>query len=325
MSQRTLATAADILHNSVVKTYPDGSQEITVSRYRMFRERGFEDASWKKRPRSPADHGNDADNRQRSVRRARSRIRDYARSNRFSYFVTLTLSPEKALDRYDIRACVKQMTGWLDNRCRRKGLIYILVPEHHKDGALHFHGFINDALPLEDSGTLSNGGKPRRPRGNKERERLLSEGWRIVYNVPDWSFGFSTAIELYGDYEAAITYCCKYVGKEMEKGNRGGEAAPEPAGKIGGRWYYSGGGLRLPELSALDFDFDRLAEEHPHSVWSMAGARPDMVRFFVKEGWNFDGSYVLSADPLERDYGPGASGVFRDCDSGEPLPEEWCR
>lgn len=200
---------------------------------------------------------------------------------------------------------------------------YILVPELHKDGAVHFHGFINDALPVVDSGTLSHGGKPKKPRTKAERERLLALGWRVVYNLPDWAFGFSTAVELYGEYEAAVAYCCKYIGKDMgaEAAPDGGaEGQPQPSGKLGGRWYYSGGGLQQPEVAALDLDFDRLLAEHPDGCWSMSGGTPDMVRFYVREGWNFDDSYIPYSTGPDFD-AAGALGVFRDTDA--EAPREW--
>jgi hypothetical protein len=175
----------------------------------------------------------------RSMRRAKNMIRDYGLCNDFAYFVTLTLSPDK-IDRYSIVEATKKLNIWANNQVTRKGLKYILVPERHKDGAIHYHGFFNDALPAVDSGTLTHSGhvKPRRPRSAAERERMLNEGWSIVYNLPNWSLGFSTAIALYGERRAAVAYVCKYINK-----------AAENDGKIGGRWYYSGGGLVKPDVS----------------------------------------------------------------------------
>lgn len=92
--------------------------------------------------------------------------------------------PEK-VDRYDASAVTRKLNSWLDNQVRRKGLAYVLVAERHKDGAVHFHGFFNDALPVVDSGTLSiGGGKPRKPRSARERARWLEQGAHVVYNLP---------------------------------------------------------------------------------------------------------------------------------------------
>lgn len=135
------------------------------------------------------------------------------------YFITLTLNKE-CIDRYDAATIIPRLQVWLSNMVKRHGLKYILVPEHHKDGAIHFHGFINDALRVIDSGVKQNG--------------------RQVFNLPQWKFGFTTAIELYGDYDAAVGYVCKYIAKEQDK--------------IGGRWYYSGGGLARPEVEYTDLE-----------------------------------------------------------------------
>lgn len=104
------------------------------------------------------------DNADRSRRRAAAAMRDLALSNDWKYFVTFTLDRQK-IDRYDAKAVTRKLNQWLDNRVRRKGLRYLIVPELHKDGALHYHGLVNDCLPVEDSGTISRPGdkKPGNP------------------------------------------------------------------------------------------------------------------------------------------------------------------
>jgi hypothetical protein len=105
---------------------------------------------------------------------------------------------------------------------RRHGLRYILVPELHKDGAIHFHGFFAGGINVLDSGVERDG--------------------RPVLNLPQWPYGFTTAQRLYGEYSAAVGYCCKYIGKA--DGQR-------PLG----RWYYSGGALKGPRKEYVDLDF----------------------------------------------------------------------
>lgn len=213
----------EISHNGLVYHYPDGSMDVLQASGKIFREPGWEAAGWdeaKPRP-SPrkagkASQGEDA---QRSMRRARAKLRRLALANEFDYFVTLTLSPEK-IDRYDTQAVIKSLNRWTDNMVRRHGLRYILVPERHQDGALHFHGFMaGRGLKAVDSGVEWDG--------------------RPVYNLPQWTLGFTTAQRLHGDYHAAVGYCCKYIGKQGER----------PAG----RWYYSGGALREPQKEYVDF------------------------------------------------------------------------
>ncbi len=237
-------TLPDILHNCRIKTYPDGTQDVLCARDAIFRETGWELADkWQAEDKRQDERGNASDNLARAKRRARAAVKDIALSNEFSHFVTFTLAPDK-VDRYDINAVTKKLNTWLDNRVRRNGLKYVLVPELHKDGAVHFHGFVNNCLALVDSGTLTGGelSRPRKPRSSKERERLLAAGAHVVYNVTDWRLGYSTAIALYGDYRAAVGYTCKYISKAQDK--------------IGGRWYYSGGDLLRPDVTLTDVDYD---------------------------------------------------------------------
>ena len=235
-----------IKHPCRLKTYPDGSWEIMVASRDVFIEPGFEPVfdcirshSVKNRKARADVVGCDLD---RARRRAAQRVYDYAMCNDFKYFVTLTLDKDK-IDRYDMGVITKTMGRWLDNHVRRHGLKYVLVPERHQDGAVHFHGFFNDALCAVDSGTISLSGdkKPHRPLNAAQRAAWLADGGHVVYNLPDWKYGFTTAIELYGTYAASVAYVCKYVRKQDEK--------------IGGRWVYCGGDLREPVISYPDIDF----------------------------------------------------------------------
>lgn len=169
--------------------------------------------------------------REESARRARSRARnrvfDLINCNQWNYFITLTLSPDK-VNRYDYTDIVRHLNIWLDNRVRRKGLRYIIVPEHHKDGAIHFHGLINDVLYVVDS-------------GKKDKQG------HIIYNLPEWDYGFTTAIELYGSTTTVSKYVLKYVTKENHK--------------VGGRWYLHGGQLAEPTYTYDWVDYDTFSAD----------------------------------------------------------------
>lgn len=80
--------------------------------------------------------------------RARSMVREYALCNDWPYFCTFTFDRLK-IDRYDLRTVLNTLMQWLANLRKRKypGLRYLLVPEFHKDGAIHLHGFF-DGVPL---------------------------------------------------------------------------------------------------------------------------------------------------------------------------------
>lgn len=268
MAQKLLA---EITHTLRVKTYPNGTRIFQCASSPIFRESGWELSNkWDSEKSSTASRDGKAEDVERSKRRARSRLADIARSNDFTYFVTLTLDPAK-VDRYDPKAVTKKLNNWLDNRVRRNGLRYVIVPELHKDGAIHFHGFINDALPVVSSGTFDVPGskKPRKPRSAAQARQWLSEGAHEVFNLPAWGLGFTTAIRLYGDYSAAVGYVCKYISKADEK--------------IGGRWYYSGGDLLQPSIELFDAeiaDFEQLETSRRYRIDRLG---VDVVEWEVKE------------------------------------------
>lgn len=249
----------DIGGNAILYTYPSGDVDIICASDKVFIPKGWENLrdkpqfkptggyfdqseiavdddgkKWLVEPQgpkpAPREKGKKAegDDMLRSMRRARAQLRRLALSNEFDYFVTLTLDPER-IDRYDPAAVIKALSQWCSNMVKRHGLRYVLVPEMHKDGAFHFHGFMaGEGLIAADSGVQWDG--------------------RPVYNLPQWTLGFTTAQRLYGTYSAAVGYCCKYIGKQQ--GQR-------PLG----RWYYSGGSLAKPEKRYATLAYRELAED----------------------------------------------------------------
>ena len=186
------------------------------------------------------------ENRARAARRARRKVFDYVMAEYdFKYFITLTLNGAD-FGRDDIDAATKRLNNWLRNRVQRDGLKYVIVPELHKDGrSIHFHGFINDALRVVDSGTVvpPEGGKPIKRETAKRRGCDLSR-CHTVYNLPDWLYGYTTAIEIYGEREAAAAYIAKYISKQISEGVQWDSASSRT--KIAGRYYWHSNNLREP-------------------------------------------------------------------------------
>lgn len=254
----------EITHNTIVYAYPDGAIDVICAADPIFREPGWEAAGWdepKARPTArEAGKKSEGTDMERSMRRARAKLRRLALANGFEYFVTLTLDPAR-IDRYDPTAVTKALGRWCDNMVRRHGLRYILVPELHKlrpgetQRAIHFHGFMaGSGLIAKDSGIEWDG--------------------RPVYNLPQWTYGFSTAQRLYGDYHAAVGYCCKYIGKQ--DGQR-------PLG----RWYYSGGALQEPRKIYGDRDYRSCGENCENAVeYTIPGTKIKVLR--QKGGQNED-------------------------------------
>lgn len=295
-----------VFRNAQIKEYPDGRAVVTVFDRNIIRAPGFEAAGGPSEPQElpeAAAAGEDkpedeerraAANMARSKRRARAAVYDLALASDFEFFATFTVDPARVRDRLDDEEVFRHLHDWLDNNVRRRGLAYVLVPEYHKKGGLHFHALINGALEVADSGTLSVPGwkRPARPRSEKQRQRWLAAGAAVVYNLPGWSFGFSTAIRLYGDRAAAVGYLVKYITK--------GEA------KIGGRWYYSGGELKRPRVSVTWLDFDRAAALNGGEVFTIDELGAAGVRLHIKED-----DLVETLDKLR-----GAAGPVLDSENG---------
>jgi len=152
--------------------------------------------------------------------------------NGFDYFVTWTLNKEY-IDRYDPAAVSKSLKIFLQNKVARNGMKYVLIGEHHKDGAIHMHGLISGKFKLTDSGKKTETGQP-------------------IYNMEDWKLGWSTVIPTYGEHEHVAKYITKYVTKDFQK--------------IFGNYYYAGGDIiRDVPYTLHDMDYFSL-EAKEYSV-----------------------------------------------------------
>lgn len=191
------------------------------------------------------DEKKQEENKERAVRRARTKVYDYVRSNLdLSLFITLTFSPE-LVNRENYDEVIKRFNNWTSHLVQREGFKYIGVVERHKrSNGLHFHLVANNALGLVDSGTVKCKGKKKPIKvATADRLKIPASDRQTVYNIPSWGFGFSTAIEIDSDPQhiKVAQYISKYLTKDFEK--------------IGGRYYYSGGKLSKPKYHYCNSDF----------------------------------------------------------------------
>lgn len=190
-----------------------------------------------------------ADTSAKSRRRAQKEVFELALCNPdLDAFFTLTFSPEAVKDRGDYEDVYKEVKTWFSNRVQRKGLKYIIVPERHKKGGIHFHGFCNaEALRLVAAVNPHTG------------LHIVDKG-RTVYNIEDWSrLGFSTCKVLPATTEdriKAAKYVTKYITKDSEK--------------IGGRYMLHGGALRRWEYEYGECAED-LTAQPPREWWYSEG------------------------------------------------------
>lgn len=133
----------------------------------------------------------------KSYVRTKKTVYDLARSNFWEWFLTFTFSPDK-VNRYSYEECSAKMSGWLKNmRKICPDMVYLVVPEQHKDGAFHFHGLFSNCsgLDFQFSGKFDSDNKP-------------------IYNVGKYKFGFTTATAV-ADSKKASSYLCKYITKDL--------------------------------------------------------------------------------------------------------------
>lgn len=141
-------------YNARVKYYPNGTQKITVFNRGVFNPDGWERIrkDEEEKDRREYDLTNPRDD---NVKRAKDKIFDIAFVNEWDYMVTLTLDQTK-IDRYDAKEINKRVGQWLKHQVQRKDLRYLVIPEYHKDGAVHFHGFFKGNMTYLNTGKRIN-------------------------------------------------------------------------------------------------------------------------------------------------------------------------
>lgn len=277
-------TSNDVYFNSKIKVYSDGSENTVVCRHAIFKSkfdvseeheklidtkyqiqsehaqniidylnaRQLEDYNefYERRlenrkliKKSSVNTFNDV--RSDSLKRAKDSIFDYILNNDFKYFFTGTIDPNK-IDSNDPKLLLKPVLKWLENMVKRYSLSYILVAERHKSGRIHFHGlFKSDTLKLIDSGTKLYKGYSK-PIKN---EIAIQKGLdifcgRIVYNLVNWRFGYSTCIKCYGNKTNLAYYVTKYITKDCKK--------------IFGKFFWHSRNLKKPLLRYDNLDYDEI-------------------------------------------------------------------
>lgn len=245
LSDRLFASENLVHHKCKAKYSVLPGGELKLLSVQEFSEPRFRSSGWEKAGYSdghikPGKTGSDIDlepleeqrfaNMIRAVRRAKISCFDIIQCNpELDTFATLTLSPD-SVDRSSWDDCYGLMRTWLSNRVQRSDLRYVIVPEYHKDGkSIHFHAVCNSsALSLSAARYASNG-------------RLIKRQGKQVYNISDFSAGFTTALLITGEnaVDKVSKYIFKYMGKQM--GTR-----------IGGRYYLHGGKLAAPLLRYAD-------------------------------------------------------------------------
>lgn len=199
-------------------------------------------------------------NLERSTRRTRSTIAAIIKNNDFEHWVTFTFNCEKCengclsrgqrgykcictpenCSKYDDAAMEKRLMLWFKSYKRKyPDLEWLIVPERHKTGVLHFHGFLKNFPPTELV----------QAKDLKTGKNLFNYG-KPVMNFRVNKLGLCR-IETIASSEAVSNYCRKYIYKGM-------------ATMTGKKRYWRSRGLKMPvthdlieDTRALELQLDQ--------------------------------------------------------------------
>lgn len=223
-----------------------------------------------------------------SLHRAKSKIFDLVMCNAWNYFFTGTFQEDDL--RHDKKKVLQKMRKWLNNNVERKGLSYLLVAEYSPlNKNIHFHGLFNDCgLTFLDSGTYICD-RFKKPVKLKTLQNLgiSPDTCKKVFNIKEWqdSFGFCTAIPLFGNKVALARYITKYITKDNDK--------------IFGKYYWSSKNIvREPEIVLFDISDDYFWNELPSDTFYIPMCELPLKYDCSFRTRNMDPDYLLSQVPF---------------------------
>lgn len=250
------------LYNTKIKIYPDGKKNIIYSNRQIFHpeveknenerndlrsdrtDESEQLSSGEDIRRTSETERSESEFREDVLKRNRERVFDIVYCNHWDWFLTITFDP-KIVDFTNVNLIMCKLNIWLQNKVRRNGLQYILVPERFKKtNGIHCHALINDVLKTTYSGRIRYGKKSY----TEDSARNLGIGYSDsdkIYNVPDWKYGFSTALPISENAGKLSVYLTKYI----TKGND----------RIFGRYYWSSRNIdREPYIEYTNSPYDEI-------------------------------------------------------------------
>lgn len=144
--------------------------------------------------------------------RARSTVRNLILCNKFDFFCTFTFNAEK-IDRHNFAECKKKLAKLFNNYKDRYApdFRYLVIPEFHKDGAVHFHGMVKGIRP--DDLTV-----PdiiwKRNKKTDSLERVPNSKKYVDWAYYSQKLGFFSCSAV-RNHEACAKYVTKYITKDL--------------------------------------------------------------------------------------------------------------
>lgn len=158
--------------------------------------------------KKPPERSDSPERLPESLSRSRRLVRDYILCNPFDYFCTFTFDGAK-VDRFNYKECASKLTKFFNNFRSRKApnFRYLVIPEFHEDGAIHFHGVVSG---LPDSEFVV----------PEQIEKRVGGELVFVPNTPgyvrwkSYNMGFFSC-SLIKNYPASANYISKYITKDL--------------------------------------------------------------------------------------------------------------
>jgi hypothetical protein len=180
---------------------------LKLVRHNALRTKGIEDVDQHTRKGSVSDVKSD-----NNISRAKNRVFELALCNPWNIFLTFTLD-QKKYNRNDLGKFRKDLSQFVRDYNKKYGLAikYLLIPEEHKKGGWHMHGFLM-GLPDEHLRlfTLS-----------EKLPKYIREKLKSGQAVYEWEpyrkkFGFCD-LEVVKDQFAVSAYVTKYITKDLDR------------------------------------------------------------------------------------------------------------
>lgn len=282
---------------TLVKVYGHGqNKKIKVIRMGSLQTAGL-DRPHTSAPIRSADRKSDS-----NICRAKQRIFELAFCNKWDYFFTGTLDPEK-YDRTDLQKYHSDLTLWIRNQMRKyegQKIDFLLIPELHSDKrSWHIHGFLR-GVPADFLKQFQVGDRM----GKQIADRVLKGV--PVYNWIGYAnkFGFCSLEPIRND-EAVAKYVTKYITKELFQSVR----------EVGAHMYYCSRGLNRAETVGtgyMPFPFD-LAGDVFEGAYATIGWIPYsdeviqdlMDRIEMNDPTRYNPRSISWTDLCDRDWNAG--------------------
>lgn len=253
-----------------------------------------------------AEH-DDSSKRSDSLSRSRKTVVDLILCNRFEYFCTFTFDAAK-IDRYDYDVCQKKLRKFFNNFKTRYApdFKYLIIPEFHQDGAIHFHG-VCSGFP---EGELTVPDMVYKRMDNGELVLVPNTKGYVEWGRYHKSFGFFNCSRI-ANYNACAFYVSKYITKDLLEVGKGRAV------------YMCSLGLTRPELV---FDADDMpcvfTPEYENAYCAVSFQRSDLESDFSVMAFNSECPDIFDMPDIEEDSAEILTGE-QQIISGYNKSSEW--